>query len=161
MVQAPGGPSGSGRKTHPGADLRGCQLDSHFDQEPAPASLPVSLLGEAQQPWNLSWDTVIQLLHRTWICLTSLKQQRVFLPNPLSMHPKKVSVRTELYFILLGMLAILSSNTLFRITVCKDLNLSQWANDVLAWTREKAELFTVHAIKTHTYKDVASLPFDS
>lgn len=34
----------------PQADCSGCQLDGHFDQEPTPASLPMSLLREAQQP---------------------------------------------------------------------------------------------------------------
>lgn len=46
----PQDPPGSGRKSPPEADFRGCQLDGHFGQEPGPVSLPMSHLGEAQQP---------------------------------------------------------------------------------------------------------------
>lgn len=93
----PPGPRGQAGSSPPGADCSGCQPDGHSGPEPTPASLPMSLLGEAQQPWNLSRDPVIQLFHRTWICLTSLKQHRVFLPNPLSMPPEKVSVRSYIF----------------------------------------------------------------
>ena len=46
----PADPLGQAGSPPPGADFSSCWLDGHFDQEPAPACLPMSLLGEAQQP---------------------------------------------------------------------------------------------------------------
>lgn len=80
----------------------------HFGQEPDWGSLPKSFLREALAAVKPLLGHCHPTVSQNTDLLGSHKQHSAFLPNPLSMHIRKVLVRIELYFIPGGPLAGLS-----------------------------------------------------